>query len=93
MEILLGMVGMAVLAGAYVGLGLADRGGAGCGGCDVSAPDPAACGLCDLSAVDPTDGGGGSPAGDDERRDPVVDAAAGRRGGTRSRTHTDGSAR
>lgn len=46
---LIGVAGVAVLAAIYVGLGLADRGAAGCGGCAVGEEDDPACGGCGLA--------------------------------------------
>jgi len=45
MEILVGVAGMAILVGLYVGLGLADRGEDGCGDCALHQPDGDGCGL------------------------------------------------
>ena len=46
MELVIGVVGMVVLAGAYVALGLADRGGHGCGGCGFRGSPGDGCRSC-----------------------------------------------
>lgn len=45
MDYLIGILGLAVMVAAYVGLGLADRGRSGCGGCALR-EDPESCGSC-----------------------------------------------
>lgn len=45
MELLIGIVGMAVLVGVYVGFGLADRGEEGCGDCALRRDEGDGCAL------------------------------------------------
>jgi hypothetical protein len=45
MGLLIGILGMAVLAGLYVGLGLADRGEEGCGDCSLRGEAGEGCAL------------------------------------------------
>lgn len=47
MEFLIGVLGLLLLGGVYVGLGLADRARDGCGDCSL-AEDPESCGSCPL---------------------------------------------
>jgi len=44
-ELLVGIVGMAILVGVYVGLGLADRGEEGCGDCALRGDEGEGCSL------------------------------------------------
>lgn len=46
MELVIGVVGMVVLAGAYVALGLADRGEGPCAGCGAGDLPDGGCGAC-----------------------------------------------
>lgn len=46
MELLIGVVGMVALAGVYVALGLADRGGHDCGGCRLREAPGDGCRSC-----------------------------------------------
>lgn len=46
MDLLIGIVGMVALAGLYVALGLADRGGTGCEGCRLQEDLEGACRAC-----------------------------------------------
>lgn len=50
MSYVIGVAGLLGLAAVYVGLGLADRGGKGCGGCVLRDLD-AACGGCTTEAA------------------------------------------
>jgi hypothetical protein len=45
MELVIGIVGMAILVGVYVGLGLADRGEEGCGDCALHGDGGEGCSL------------------------------------------------
>ena len=46
MDVLIGIVGMVALAGLYVALGLADRGGAGCESCRLQEDLEGGCLAC-----------------------------------------------
>lgn len=54
MDLLIGIVGMAVLVGLYVGLGLADRAEDGCGDCALHREDGNGCGLYGTTAESST---------------------------------------
>jgi hypothetical protein len=45
MELVIGVVGMAILVGVYVGFGLADRGEEGCGDCALRGDEGEGCAL------------------------------------------------
>lgn len=58
MELVIGVVGMAFLAGVYVALGLADRGEGPCDGCGASELPEGGCGACTIGERERTTGSG-----------------------------------